>query len=45
VVIALFGKSDARISVAASLGTILFASALLLLLSFVGRRSRGPKGA
>jgi putative spermidine/putrescine transport system permease protein len=45
VVIELFGKSDARVSVAASLGTILFASALLLLLSFVGRRSRGPKGA
>jgi putative spermidine/putrescine transport system permease protein len=44
VVIELFGKSDARVSVAASLGTILFASALLLLLSFVGRRSRGPKG-
>jgi putative spermidine/putrescine transport system permease protein len=45
VVIALFGKSDSHISVAASLGTILFASALLLLLSFVGRRSRGSKGA
>jgi len=45
VVIALFGKSDSHISVAASLGTILFASALLLLLSFVGRRSREPKGA
>ena len=45
VVIALFGKSDSHISVAASLGTILFASALLLLLSFAGRRSRGRKGA
>ena len=45
VVIALFGKSDAHISVAASLGTIVFASALLLLLSFAGRRSRGRKGA
>lgn len=43
VVIALFGKSDSHISVAASLGTILFASALLLLLSFVGRRSRGAE--
>lgn len=45
VVIDLFGKSDSRVSVAASLGTILFASALLLLLSLAGRRSRGPKGA
>jgi putative spermidine/putrescine transport system permease protein len=45
VVIALFGKSDSHISVAASLGTIILASGLLLLLSFVGRRSRGPKGA
>jgi putative spermidine/putrescine transport system permease protein len=45
VVIELFGKSDSHISVAASLGTILFASLLLLLLSFAGRRSRGPKGA
>jgi putative spermidine/putrescine transport system permease protein len=45
VVIDLFGKSDARISVAASLGTIVFASALLLLLSFAGRASRGRKGA
>lgn len=45
VVINLFGKSDARVSVAASLGTIVFASALLLLLSFAGRRSRRPKGA
>lgn len=45
VVIALFGKSDSHISVAASLGTILFATGLLLLLSFAGRRSRGSKGA
>lgn len=45
VVIALFGKSDSHISVAASLGTIIFASALLLLLSFAGQRSRGRKGA
>lgn len=45
VVIALFGKSDSHISVAASLGTILFATLLLLLLSFAGRRSLGRKGA
>jgi len=45
VVIDLFGKSDSHVSVAASLGTIVFASLLLLLLSFAGRRSRGPKGA
>ena len=44
VVIDLFGKRDSHISVAASLGTILFSSVLLLLLSFAGRRSRGPKG-
>lgn len=44
VVIALFGKSDSHISVAASLGTILFASGLLLLLSLVGRRPRHGKG-
>ncbi|MCA1982941.1 ABC transporter permease [Nocardioides nematodiphilus] len=44
VVIDLFGKSDSHVSVAASLGTIVFASLLLLLLSFAGRRSRGPKG-
>jgi len=45
VVIDLFGKSDARVSVAAALGSIVFASALLLLLSFAGARSRGRKGA
>jgi putative spermidine/putrescine transport system permease protein len=45
VVIALFGKSNANVSDAASLATIIFAAALLLLLSFVGHRSRGRKGA
>jgi len=44
VVIALFGKSNAQVSEAASLATILFAAALLLLLSFASRRSRGRKG-
>ena len=45
VVIDLFGKRDAHVSVAAALGSILFASALLLLLSLAGTRSRGRKGA
>ncbi len=45
VVIALFGKSNAQVSDAASLATIIFAALLLLLLSFVGQRSRGRKGA
>jgi len=44
VVIALFGKSNAQVSDAASLATIIFAAGLLLLLSFVGQRSRGRKG-
>ncbi len=37
VVVALLGKSDAAVSVAASLAALLFAFALLLLLSFAGR--------
>jgi putative spermidine/putrescine transport system permease protein len=37
VVIALLGKSDAAVSVAASLAALLFATFLLLLLSFAGR--------
>jgi putative spermidine/putrescine transport system permease protein len=48
VVINLLGKSAATTSVAASLATIVFASVLLLLLSFVGRsraaRPVNPKG-
>lgn len=40
----LLGKSQSHTSVAASLASILFVSALLLSLSFVGRRSRGTKG-
>jgi putative spermidine/putrescine transport system permease protein len=45
VVIGALGKSDAPTSVAASLASLLFASVLLLVLSFVGRRSRTSKGA
>lgn len=41
VVIALLGKSDAAVSVAASLASLLFAFVLLMLLSFVGRSRRG----
>ncbi len=44
-VIGLLGKSDAPTSVAASLAALLFASFLLVLLSFVGRRTRTSKGA
>ncbi len=44
-VINALGKSDAPTSVAASLAALLFASLLLLVLSFVGRRSRTSKGA
>ena len=44
-VIGLLGKSDAPTSVAASLAALLFASLLLVLLSFVGRRTRTSKGA
>jgi putative spermidine/putrescine transport system permease protein len=40
VVINLFGKSSGQISVAASLASLLFAFVLLVLLSFVGRRSK-----
>jgi putative spermidine/putrescine transport system permease protein len=44
-VIGALGKSDAPTSTAASLGALVFASFLLLLLSFVGRRNRSTKGA
>ena len=44
-VIGALGKSDAPTSVAASLASLVFASALLLVLSFVGRRPRTSKGA
>jgi putative spermidine/putrescine transport system permease protein len=44
-VIGLLGKSDAPTSVAASLGSLIFASLLLVALSFVGRRDRSSKGA
>ncbi len=40
VVIALLGKSDAGVSVAASLAALVFAFTLLLMLSFVGRNRR-----
>lgn len=40
VVINLLGKSDSQTSVAASLASLVFAFVLLVLLSFVGRRSR-----
>jgi putative spermidine/putrescine transport system permease protein len=45
VVINRLGKSAATTSVAASLAVLIFATALLLLLSFVGRRRRGLKGS
>jgi putative spermidine/putrescine transport system permease protein len=44
VVINRLGKSAATTSVAASLAVLIFATVLLLLLSFVGRRRRGVKG-
>jgi putative spermidine/putrescine transport system permease protein len=44
VVIALLGKSDAPTSVAASLASLLFASALLMSLTFVGRRRSRTEG-
>ncbi len=44
VVIALLGKSDAPVSVAASLAALTFGVVLLLLISFVGQRSRTSKG-
>lgn len=40
VVIAFLGKSDAPVSVAESLASLIFAFGLLLLLSLVGRFSR-----
>ena len=43
VVINLLGKSDATTSVAASLASLVFASVLLLLLSFVGRSRRSGR--
>ncbi len=44
VVINLFGKSSGQVSVAASLASLMFAFVLLVLLSFVGRRSKRDKG-
>lgn len=44
-VIGLLGKSNAPTSVAASLASLVFASVLLLALSFIGRRNRSSKGA
>ena len=44
VVIALLGKSDAPTSVAASLASLVFASILLLLLTFFRRGPRAAKG-
>ena len=43
VVIALLGKSEARTSVAASAAALLFASVLLMALSYVGRGRRARK--
>ncbi|MEO6471586.1 MAG: ABC transporter permease subunit [Aeromicrobium sp.] len=45
VVINLLGKSSGQVSVAASLASLLFAFVLLVLLSFVGRRSKKRKAA
>jgi putative spermidine/putrescine transport system permease protein len=44
VVIAALGKSDAPTSVALSLAALVFATILLLVLTFVGRRSRNLRG-
>lgn len=44
VVIALFGKSDAPVSVALSLAALIFVSLLLLSMSYLGNRSRSSKG-
>jgi len=44
VVIVLLGKSAATTSVAASLASLIFATVLLMLLSFVGRSRRSAKG-
>ena len=44
-VLNLLGKSDAPTSVAGSLGALVFAAVLLLLIGFVGRRNRSSKEA
>jgi len=44
VVINFLGKSDAKTSVAASLASLVFAFALLLAMSYVGRGNRGRAG-
>ncbi|CAN5435462.1 ABC transporter permease subunit [soil metagenome] len=44
-VIAAIGKSDAPVSVAAALGSLVFATLLLLLFSLLGRRNRSAKEA
>ncbi|MET0526190.1 MAG: ABC transporter permease subunit [Nocardioides sp.] len=44
VVIVQFGKSDAPLSMAASLAMIMFAAVLLILLSFLDRRRRPSEG-
>ena len=44
-VLGLLNKSDAATGVAGSLGALVLASVLLVLLSFVGRRTRPTKGA
>ena len=44
-VIAAIGKTDAPVSVAAALGSLIFATLLLLLFSLVGRRNRSAKEA
>ena len=44
VVIVQFGKSDAPLSMAASLASILFAAVFLVLLSFLDRRRRPSEG-
>ncbi len=44
VTIALLGKSETQVSVAASLAALVFVSLLLLSLTFAGGRSRGSRG-
>lgn len=44
-VIAAIGKTDAPVSVAAALGSLIFATLLLLLFSLLGRRNRPAKEA
>jgi hypothetical protein len=39
------GKTDAQTSVAGSFAVLVFASVLLLLIGFVGRRNRSSKEA